>query len=60
MMVDSLVSPRVAETVVMTDWQTAFGEAEKLVVILAVQRVVPSVEWKDKRMVGKTVGNLVL
>jgi len=60
MMVDSLVSPRVAETVVMMDWQTAFGEAEKLVAILAVQRVVPSVEWKDKRMVGKTVGNLVL
>lgn len=60
MMVDSLVSPRVAETVVMMDWQMAFGKAEKLVVILAVQRVVPSVEWKDKQMVGKTVGNLVL
>jgi len=38
----------------------AFEKAAKLVVMLAVQMVVSSVELKDQRMVGKTVGDLVV
>ena len=44
----------------MMDWQMAFEKAAKLVVMLAVQKVVSSVELKDHRMVGKTVGDLVV
>lgn len=38
----------------------AFEEAGKMVEMLAVKMVVPSVEWKDHQMVEKTVGNLVV
>jgi len=38
----------------------AFEKAAKLVAMLAVQMVVSSVELKDHRMVGKTVGDLVV